>query len=146
MRKLLLAGFILLIATVGFAQATKVRGKVLDSSDLIMPGATVKIYQGNKVIQETTTSNTGDFEVSVAPGNYKIEVSAPDFATQTQDLKVAANLAPLTFKLDLAVIATNVDVTDDGSAVSVDADSSLSTTTLSGDSINELPDDETELA
>src|SRR5262249_2234529 len=69
-----------------------------------------------------------------------------DFATQNQDLKVTANLAPLTFKLDLAVIATNVDVTDDAASVSVDADASLSATTLAGDSISELPDDETELA
>ena len=131
MRKFLIVGLILLTATVGFAQATKVRGKVLDSSGLIMPGATVKIYQGNKLVQEGTTSNTGDFELSVAAGNYKIEVSAPDFATKTQDVKVAANLAPLTFKLDLAVLATNVDVTDDAVAVSVDSDSSLSTTTRS---------------
>src|SRR5215831_5797234 len=146
MRKLLLVGLILLVTTAGFAQSTRVRGKVFDSSDLIMPGASVKIYQGNKVIQETTSSNTGDFELSLAPGTYKIEVSAPDFATKTQELKVTANLAPLSFKLDLAVIATNVNVTDDAVAVSVDADSSLSATTLSGDSIAELPDDETELA
>ncbi len=119
---------------------------MLDSSDLIMPGATIKVSQGNKVVSQGTSSNTGDFEFAVAPGNYKIEVSAPDFAAQTQDVKVAANMPVLTFKLALAVIATNVDVTDSSVAVSVDADSSLSSTTLGGDTINELPDDDTELA
>src|SRR5579871_3375734 len=149
MRKLLLPAIILLVAGLGFSQATqstRVRGKILDSSDLIMPGATIKIFQGNKVVQQTASSNTGEFEVAVAPGNYKIEVSAPDFATQTQDVKVAANMAPLTFKLALAVIATAVDVTDTSAAVNVDVDSSLSSTTLGGDTINELPDDDTELA
>src|SRR5579884_772459 len=147
MRKLFLAGFIMLITTVGFAQSAKIKGKVLDSSDLIMPGASVKVYQGNKIIQEATSSNTGDFEVSLPPGSYKVEVSASDFATQTQDVKVtAANTPPLTFKLTLAVITTAVDVTDSAAAVSVDVDSSLSSTTLGGDTINELPDDDTELA
>src|SRR5689334_8159519 len=109
LRKFLFLLLILLVTTVGLAQSTKIRGKVLDSSGLIMPGASVKIYQGTKIIQETTTSNNGDFEVTVPAGNYKIEASAPDFAAQTQDVKAGANLAPLTFKLDLAVIATNVD-------------------------------------
>src|SRR6476659_7154147 len=147
MRKLLVVGLILLTATIGFAQSAKIRGKVLDTSGLIMPGVTVKALQGNKVVKEGITTATGDFELAVNPGDYKLEVSAPDFMTQTVSVKVtAANMAPVTVKMALAMITTAVDVTDDTGAVSLDADSSLSTTTLAGDAIAELPDDETELA
>ncbi len=146
MRKLLIAAMILLTATIGFAQSAKVRGKVLDSSGLIMPGATVKLLQGDKIVKEGATTATGDFDLAVNPGDYRLEVSAPDFATSTQPVKAAANPAPINVKLTLAVLATNVDVTENSNAVSIDADSSLSTTTLAGDSIAELPDDETELA
>ena len=41
MRKFLIVGLILLTATVGFAQSAKLRGKVLDSSGLIMSGAQI---------------------------------------------------------------------------------------------------------
>src|SRR5438552_44583 len=124
MRKLLIVGLILLTATVGFAQSAKLKGKVVDSDGLIMPGSTVKVYQGTKVVKELKTTATGDFEVAINPGDYKLEVSAPDFETQTQAVKVTANLAPVTIKLALATVATTVDVTEDANAVSLDADSS----------------------
>src|SRR5262245_36484371 len=145
MRKLFIFGLILLTATVGLAQTARLRGKVLDSSGLIMPGATVKVYQGDKLVTEATSSSTGEFDIPVNPGDYKLEVGAPDFETKTQTIKVTPNLAPVSVSLNLAVIATNVDVTESSNAVSLDADSSLSATTLSGDSIAELPDDEDEL-
>src|SRR5262245_59579823 len=145
MRKLFIFGLILLTATVGLAQSARLRGKVLDSSGLIMPGATVKVYQGDKLVKEGITGATGDFDISINAGDYKLEIAAPDFETKTQMVKVTPNLAPLSVSLTLAVLATNVDVTETSTGVSVDADSSLSTTTLSGDAIAELPDDEDEL-
>ncbi len=145
MRKVLIAGLILLTATVGFAQSAKLKGKVLDSSGLIMPGASVKVYQGDKVVKEGTTTATGEFDIAVNPGDYKLEVTAPDFETSVQTVKVTPTMAPIDVTMNLAVMTTNVDVTDDGATVSLDADSSLSTTTLSGDTLSDLPDDETEL-
>ena len=145
MRKLFIFGLILLTATVGLAQTARLRGKVLDSSGLIMPGATVKVYQGDKLVKEGTSNATGEFDIQVNPGDYKLEVGAADFETKSQMVKVTPNLAPISVSLNLAIIATNVDVTENSNAVSLDADSSLSTTTLSGDSIAELPDDEDEL-
>jgi len=118
----------------------------MDSSGLIMPGVTVKLYQANKVVKESLTTATGDFDIALNPGDYRLEVIAPDFETINQEVKVAANMQPLSINMTLAVLATNVDVTENTNAVSLDADSSLSTTTLSGDSLAELPDDEDELA
>src|SRR5262245_59112668 len=146
MRKPFIFGLILLTATVGLAQTARLRGKVLDSSGLIMPGATVKVYQGDKLVKEGTSNSTGEFDIQVNPGDYKLEVGAPDFETKTQMVKVTANLAPISVSLNLAILATNVDVTETSTGVNVDADSSLSTTTLSGDTLAELPDDEDELA
>jgi len=145
MRKLFIFGLILLTATVGLAQTARLRGKVLDSSGLIMPGATVKVYQGDKLVKEGTSNATGEFDIQVNPGDYKLEVGAPDFETKTQMIKVTPNLAPISVSLNLAILATNVDVTENSNAVSLDSDSSLSSTTLSGDTIAELPDDEDEL-
>ena len=68
MRKLLTVGLMLLTATIGFAQSARLRGKVLDKDGLIMPGATVKVYQGSKLVVEGTSSNTGDFELTVSKG------------------------------------------------------------------------------
>jgi len=146
MRKLLIIAIILMTAAGGFAQSARLKGKVLDATGLIMPGAKLKIYQGNKVVKEASTNATGDFDIPIPPGDYKLEVAAPDFETHTEDVKLTPTTPPLAITMSLAVIATNVDVTDNAVAVSVDPDSSLSSTTLSGDSITELPDDETELA
>jgi hypothetical protein len=146
MRKLIIVGLILLTASVGLAQSAKLKGKVLDSSGLIMPGVAVKVYQGTNVVKEGTTTATGDFEFAVNPGDYTLEVSADDFETHKEAVKATANFAPLTISMTLAVLATNVDVVEDAGAVSLDADSSLSTTTLKGDTLTELPDDEDELA
>ncbi len=146
MRKLIIVGLILLTASVGFAQSAKLKGKVLDSSGLIMPGVSVKVYQKDKIVKEGTTSATGDFEIAINPGDYQLEVIAEDFATVRQPVKVTPNLAPLTIAMTLAVLSTNVDVVEETNAVSLDADSSLSTTTLKGDALTELPDDEDELA
>lgn len=146
MRKLLIVGLILLTATISLAQNARVRGKVMDSSGLIMPGATVKVLQGAKVVKEGVSNATGDFDLTVSPGDYTLEVSAPDFGTLKQPVKVVVNLPPLAIKLELAGLETNVDVTENTNAISLDADSSLTTTTLSGNALAELPDDETELA
>ena len=146
MRKLLVVGMILLTATVGFAQSTKLKGRVMDTSGGIMPGAHVKVLQGEKVIAEGDAGSTGDFEIPLNPGNYKVQVTFPDFDTFNQDVRFAANTPSLQVKMTIGAITTVVDVTETATGVSVDSDSSLSTTTLTGDAIADLPDDETELA
>lgn len=145
-RKLLTVLLILLAASGTFAQSTKIRGRVMDSSGSVMPGVQVKIYQGDKVVKEGVSSNTGDFDIAVDPGEYKLEVVAPDFNPYTEVVKVSPDLGPLAITMELAQIAQNVEVTETRNELSIDPDSSLNTTVLGRDFIDALPDDEEELA
>jgi hypothetical protein len=146
MRNLLTFLLTLLVASSTFAQSAKIKGRVMDGSGSVMPGVQVKIYQADNVVQQGTTDNMGDFEISINPGDYKLEVTAPDFNTYTEMVKVAPDMSPLAVTMQLATFAQNVEVTETRTEISIDSDSSLSTTILGRDFIDALPDDEDELA
>jgi hypothetical protein len=146
MRNLLPLLLTLLIASATFAQSAKVKGRVMDSSGSVMPGVQVKLYQGDNVVTQGLTSDMGDFELPANPGDYKLEISAPDFNTYTEMVKVAADMGPLAVTMQLATFSQNVEVTETRNEISIDSDSSLSTTILGRDFIDALPDDEDELA
>ena len=137
---------LLLMATAALAQNARLAGRVLDSSGLVMPGAQVKVYQGGNVVKEAVTSATGEFDVAVTPGEYRLEIVAPDFNTHTEIVRAAPGTGPLTISMQLAQIEQNVEVTETRNEISIDPDSSLSTTILDRDFIDTLPDDEAELA
>ena len=145
MRNLLTILLSLLIAGSTFAQSAKVKGRVMDTSGSVMPGVQVKLYQGDKVVKEGVTSDMGDFELPVNPGDYKLEIAAPDFNTFSEMVKVTPDLGPLTVTMELATITQNVEVTETRNEISIDSDSSLQTTVLKQDFIDALPDDEDEL-
>src|SRR6185369_12814252 len=146
MRNLLTLLLTLFIASASFAQSAKVKGRVMDSSGSVMPGVQVKVYEADKVVKEGLTDAMGDFELPVNPGDYKLEVTAPDFNTYTEMVKVAPDMSPLAVTMQLAIIAQNVEVTETRNEISIDSDSSLSTTVLRRDFIDALPDDEDDLA
>src|SRR5215471_19775590 len=112
MRNLLTLLLTLFIASASFAQSAKVKGRVMDSTGSIMPSVQVKVYQADKVVSEGMTDAMGDFELPVNPGDYKLEVVAPDFNTYTEMVKVTADMAPLSVTMQLATIAQNVEVTE----------------------------------
>jgi hypothetical protein len=117
----------------------------MDSTGSIMPGVQVKVYQGDSVVKEGVTNDTGEFEIAVNPGDYKLEIAAPDFNTYTEMVRVTPDSPPLSVTMQLAVIAQNVEVTETRNEISIDSDSSLQTTVLKQDFIDALPDDEDEL-
>src|SRR5215471_4980671 len=125
MRNLLSLLLTLLVAAATFAQSAKIKGRVMDGSGSVMPGVQVKIYQGDNVVQQGTTDNMGDFEISINPGDYKLEVTAPDFNSFTEMVKVAPDMSPLAVTMQLATIAQNVEVTETRNEISIDSDSSL---------------------
>src|SRR5580658_4892223 len=111
MRNLLILLLTVLSASSTFAQSAKVKGKVMDTSGSIMPGVQVKLYQGDKVAGEGTTTGTGEFELPANPGDYKLEVTAPDFNAFTQMVKVTPDMGALAVTMELATFSQNVDVT-----------------------------------
>src|SRR5947207_10860453 len=145
MRNLLTLLLTLLIASATFAQSAKVKGKVMDTSGSIMPGVQVTLLQCNKVLGQGLTTGTGEFELPANPGDYKLEVTAPDFNTFTEMVKVTPDMGALAITMELATFSQNVEVTETRNEISIDSDSSLSTTVLKQDFIDALPDDESEL-
>ena len=145
-RNLLLILLTLLAAITLSAQSGKVRGRVMDSTGSVMPGIRVKLSQGDKVVKETSSTTTGEFEIAAEPGDYRLEITAPDFAPYAEMVKVMPDMRPLSITMLLAPFSQNVEVTENRAEISIDPDSSLQTTVLDKEFIDTLPDNEDELA
>src|SRR5262245_25767184 len=89
-----------------FGQGTtlgSIVGTVLDSTGSSVPAARVRVLNTQTgVARETTTNEGGGFSaLSLIPGIYSVEVTAPNFQKQLQEnlkLEVAGTIA-LTFRL-----------------------------------------------
>src|SRR5436309_16071672 len=135
----------LLAVTTIYGQSAKIKGRVLDSSGSVMPGVQIKLYQNDKIVKEGTSTGTGEFEIPAEPGDYKMELAAPDFDTYTELVKVSPDMRPLSITMSLAQIVQDVEVTETRNEINIDPDSSLQTTVLGKDFIEALPDNEDEL-
>src|SRR5436309_7296289 len=136
----------LLAAITLSAQSGRIRGRVMDSTGSVMPGVRVKLSQGDKVVNETSSTATGEFEIAAEPGDYRLEITAPDFDPHTEMVKVTPDMRPLSITMLLAQISQNVEVTENRTEISIDPDSSLQTIVLDKEFIDTLPDNEDELA
>ena len=83
--------------------ALHLRGRVADISRAVIQSASVRIRRGADVIAEAATNETGDFDVALAPGEYEIEVTVPDFKPFTQKVRLAADMSALSITLALTV-------------------------------------------
>src|SRR2546428_1200823 len=135
----------LLAVTTIYGQSAKIKGRVLDSSGSVMPGVQIKLSQNDKIVKEGTSTGTGEFEIPAEPGDYKLELAAPDFDTYTEMVKVTSDMGPLSITMSLAQIVQDVEVTETRNEISIDPDSSLQMTVLGKDFIEALPDNEDEL-
>ena len=102
----------LLAVTTIYGQSAKIKGRVLDSTGSVMPGVQIKLYQNDKIVKEGTSTGTGEFEVAAEPGDYKLELAAPDFDTYTELVKVSPDMRPLSITMSLAQIVQDVEVTE----------------------------------
>jgi iron complex outermembrane receptor protein len=71
-----------------WAQTTTIRGTVRDLNGQLLSGASVAI-KGTQ--QGTFADNSGNYSLSVAPGNYTLVVSYVGFTTQNVDVTVGQN-------------------------------------------------------
>lgn len=146
MKKLSTLVLILSLASLLLGQTGSVRGRVLDATGATIGDATVKLFKGDQQVAETRSSPTGEFQVAAPPGDYRLEITAPDFDTHSEMVKAAQPGSFLSITMNLGQFQQNVEVTTNRDLVSVDPDSNMTATVLDGRAIEDLPDDEEELA
>jgi Carboxypeptidase regulatory-like domain len=125
------------------AQATtgQISGRVTDPSGAVVPGAAVRITDENKGVTFAGRSDaTGNFTiVSLPPGIYSVNTSAPGFSSTRYDhvvLAIDQRLA-LNFSLKLGSVASVVTVTD--TVPLLQTQSAEVGTVISGNAITDLP-------
>lgn len=135
---------ILLLAAHGFAQSqattAQVSGRVTDSQGAALPGATVTVTgPATGYTRSVTTSGEGYYTAPlIPPGRYEVTVEMSGFGTpkRTVDLTVGASLT-LNFTLQVAGVQEEVTVV--GETPQVETTSTVRTSTLDSEAIQNLP-------
>jgi hypothetical protein len=98
-----------------------IQGVITDQTGAVIPGATVEARSTALIGHKTTTTDNGGFFkfVSLPPGTYTVNVSAPNFApaTHTHLQVTAARVQVLDFKLVVGSAAETVEVSGEASLV-----------------------------
>lgn len=118
-RQLLFAALSLLCLVV-FASAqtetARIQGTVTDATGAVVSGATIKVTSAGTGREVTVTSGQdGTFSVlTLQPGRYTVEVTAPNFKTTRQEITLeVAQTAPLNVALEAGAVTETVTVTTD---------------------------------
>lgn len=127
-----------------YGQATtlgQIAGSVQDPSGASIPGAKVRVLNTlTGVARETSSDDNGNFvALSLIPGTYSVEVSAPNFQRQVQEnlrLEVAGALT-LTFRLTVGQVSESVRV--EAEAELLKASEGVISTTVDNTKVVELP-------
>ena len=133
---------LMLSASTVIAQSVRLRGTVLDPSGAVIPGAGLRVLQGSRVAGEGKTDGTGNFSFDLAPGEYRLEITAPDFKPHQQNVRLTPNMRPLSISMAVATVNAVVDVAPKEDKVSLEEDANLTSTTIAGDAVKDLPEDE----
>ena len=70
-----------------------VTGVVTDSQGSLVVGATATLLLDDAPIGSIKTNDSGEFEFAVVPGQYRLQVAAPGFASSSKVLEVSAEHA-----------------------------------------------------
>ncbi len=127
---LLLLGFLLVPCGLA-AQQASIRGVVSDPQGLPVAGASVHLYgRANGAALSTSSTAEGIYFVSAAPGEYLLQVEAPEFGLATLgDVRIhAGEQVVRDVRLELSSQRTRVEVTASGSALPVEEVSKASDT------------------
>jgi len=122
----LVLSLILIAAPTCFAQSDtgRIAGTITDKSGAVVPGATINVTNVGKDRTVTVQSGgAGEYSVpSLNPGHYKVEVTAPNFATVIQEVDLQVQqVLPLNFSLAPGQTTTNVEVTSAAPLVATDS-------------------------
>ncbi len=140
--RIILIAVLFLSASVASAQTVLLRGTVLDPSGAVIPEADVRLSQAGKIVGERKSDATGNFAFDVVAGDYRLDVSAPDFRPHAQNVRVTPNMRPLSISLVVAAVNAAIDVATNDDRVGLEDDANLTSTSISGDTIKALPEDD----
>ena len=139
---ILLPLFLVLTCVGAYAQANSdVTGIVTDQTGAVVAGATVTLTDpATGTVHTTVSSGAGLYDISgLNPANYNLKVTAKGFQTYVQS-GVVVNISR-TFRVDvkltIGVESQTITVTAD--ALTVQTDSNVVSTLISGQQITELP-------
>src|SRR4029453_17400970 len=143
-RRLLLSGLCLLGAASAYAQVQtgSITGTVTDSSNAVLPGATVTL-SGERLIggdQTVVTDSSGVYRFDrLVPGTYPVKFELQGFKTVTQaDIRVsAAFVATLNGKLEVGSVSESITVT--GESPTIDTKSNVQQTVMSQEILEGVP-------
>jgi hypothetical protein len=130
------------------ANPAKLVGTVSDATGGVMVNVDVQLTTGTppRIVASGKTNSAGVFEIEVAPGQYTLKISVPDFKDVSQQVRVTPDMAPLSVTMALSITTqVNVTTSSDSNEVSVDPDSSLNTDVITGDALLDLPDNPDDL-
>ena len=135
---------LLLLALPAFGQGTtlgSISGSVFDPSSAAIPGARVTVLNTQTGVPRVVTTNSDGFfqALSLIPGIYSVDVTAPNFNRQLQDkLKLdVAGAISLTFRLSVGQVSEAIRVEAEGEQLK--ATEGVISTTIDNTKVVELP-------
>jgi len=120
-------------APIAFAQSNisgDIVGTIMDASGAALPGATITVTSVEKGQPKTATSGSfGEYRVPLlAPGKYKVSVTAPGFETTTVDTSISAGtVTQMNLNLTVGKASTTVEVSSEAIQVMHVDEAQLST-------------------
>ncbi len=111
-RLALLAVFVSILSVTGRAAGVLVQGLVVDPAGSPIPGATVELVSGTRVVAKAVSSADGRFRLSdVAAGTYELRVTLAGFRQSILKVDVGDKTpAPLIVKMLIGSISERVEV------------------------------------
>jgi hypothetical protein len=124
------------------AGPTDLTGIVEDPTGAIIPNAQVEVSRPDgSHLASTTTDSAGHFKVTLpTAGQFRLTVSLSGFDPVIQTLRAGRSpLAPLTLTMNLASVATSVDVNANEAVDMAAPDNNQDAASISADDIKSLP-------
>lgn len=138
----------LFINSIIFAQQSgSLTGQVVDTNGAIVVGATVIAVDAANKEKSVVTNNQGVFTINaLAPGNYTVRVTAPNFGLyENTEVAIAAGARQeLTVALSVQSVNEQVEVSESGQ-VNTNPENNGSATVLTEKDLDALPEDPDEL-
>ncbi|MBI4460149.1 MAG: TonB-dependent receptor, partial [Acidobacteria bacterium] len=136
---------VLLVSAPCWGQS-ELKGRVLDATGASIPNASVTAYSAEQVVAQTQTRNSGDFSLSLPPGSYRLEIRSLNFETYSEAVEVKTGMPPLVVTLHIAPVQQSLEVAEEPYTLALEEDRNPGVLVLDEEFLENLPDDETELA